>query len=123
MPREGEDGGGFWQSIVNYFGSCGEGGGSRRTVDGSLTRSIIPPTIDTRIPEPTMDTKIPEREAEKVSETDKNDKIDAIPSKPYYFVLPPTLTPPLQQYYNLPADLFKPNADTNIQSMPAEKKN
>lgn len=89
IPREGEggeggEGGGFWQSIVNYFGCGGEEG----------LRRIIPPTIDTM-------TRYPDREAEKVGETDKKDKveqIDPFPSKPYYFVLPPALGP--HYYYN-----------------------
>lgn len=91
MPREGEEGGGFWQSIVSYFGSCGEGG-------DSLVRSVIPPTVDI--------TRIPEREADKVGEKDKVDKIEQTQSKPFYFVLPPTLAP----NYNYPQSSFlQPN--------------
>lgn len=104
IPRDGEsgEGGGFWQSIVNYFGSCGGEG-------DSLSRRIIPPTIDTRYPD---------REAEKVGETDKKDKIeqiDQIPSKPYYFVLPPTLGP--HSYYPQ-SNFLQPNFLAKHQNNP-----
>lgn len=74
IPRdeEGGDGGGFWQSIVNYFG-CNEGG-------SKLNRALIPPTIDT---------KIPERDAEKQGTKDKENPTEPQISKPFYFVIPP----------------------------------
>lgn len=84
LPREGEggEGGGFWQSVINYFG-C-EGG-------ESLLRTAIPPTIDT---------KLPDKEVEKLGTTsiiNNEDKFDEKPLKPFYYVLPPS--PGLHYYY------------------------
>lgn len=92
VPREGEEGGGgFWQTIVNYFGGCGEGGEG-----GAYFRRIIPPTIDT---------KIPEGDTEKQGPPTKEDGIDRKPSKPFYYVLPPS---PGFNYYFPQPNLFNP---------------
>lgn len=96
MPREGEGGGdgggGFWQSVINYFGSCDGGGG------GGGFRRIIPPTIDT---------KIPDGETDKQGITQKEDGIDRKPSKPFYYVLPPT--PGFNYYFPQPNLFNQPN--------------
>lgn len=94
MPREGEEGGeggegeegggGFWQSIFNYFGSCGEG-------DGSSFRAIIPPTSDL---------KHPDGDLEKQGPTEKKENNYRKPSKPFYYVLPPA--PNINYYYSQP---------------------
>lgn len=90
VPREGEGGGdgggGFWQGVINYFGSCG-GEGS-----GSYIR-IIPPTIET---------KVPDGDTEKTMQKEGG-SIDRKPSKPFYYVLPPS--PGFNHYFPQP-DLF-----------------
>lgn len=90
IPREGEgggeSGGSFWQGIVNYFGGSCDGGG---------TRSAIPPSVDMTFPE---------KETNKQGATDKDEKLDKKPAKPFYFVLPPN--PDFQYYYPQP-QLFR----------------
>lgn len=93
--RDGEEGGGFWQQVINYFGSCGEGGGGGASAN---FRKIIPPTVDTKVPEA-------EAEIEKQGEPPKESVIDRKPSKPFYYVLPPS---PGFTYYFPQPDLFKP---------------
>lgn len=92
VPREGEGGGegggGFWQGVFNYFGSCG-GEGS-----GTYSR-IIPPTTQTTVTD---------GNAEKQGTMQKEDGlIDRKPSKPFYYVLPPS--PGFNHYFPQP-DLF-----------------
>ncbi|XP_055306042.1 uncharacterized protein LOC129570455 [Sitodiplosis mosellana] len=92
VPRDGEAGefgNDFWQSLTNYFSSCGDGGGG-----GAYFRRIIPPTIET---------KIPEGDTEKQGEAEKEIGIDRKPSKPFYYVLPPS---PGFNYYFPQPNLF-----------------
>lgn len=98
--RDGEDGGGFWQQVINYFGSCGEGGGGA----SANFRAIIPPTVDTKIPEAGAEAAA---QPEKQGEPPKEILIDRKPSKPFYYVLPPS---PEFNYYFPQPDLFKPQA-------------
>lgn len=99
VPREGEGGGegGFWQGVINYFGSCG-GESSGRYF------RIIPPTIET---------KIPDGDPEKQGTIQKEDEsIDRKPSKPFYYILPPS--PGFNHYFPQPYLFNQPIVTTSF---------
>lgn len=102
----GEGGGGFWQTVINYFGSCGGAGDEGGEGGGELVRKVI---IRKAIIPPPVEIKVPERESEKLgaTETEKVEVDELKPSKPFYFVLPPSPN----QLYNYPQTNFigRPN--------------
>lgn len=117
VPREGEGGegeagGGFWQSIINYFGTCGGG-------DEYFRRRTIPPPIDpTKIPgADTIDIKVPGGDTEKQGSKEKDDGIDRKPSKPFYYVLPPA---PGFNYYFPQPNLFRQPITTPLKYLSSD---